>query len=686
MRTNALSLTIAFASILAWALPALAAVPAPPANQNIGIPDTVFDSLKEADCRLCHEDPSIVGPTSIPDRHHLLYGTTIPDPFPSYVVLKDPDANDDGVADTTFTCLNCHVEDTSTGVIVMTVFRDCLECHTGSPHHVTTWAQNYDCVHCHGTLVDNPVGCKEMQCAVASSSAGATRGVPLGISCTPASYPVDTSGAECATAGLGGGPVKVCGDTTQLCATDADCSGVGTGTCSAAAICGPFGGETACDDGHVIPTYDPSLVTPARSGHGHACAGTGTCSVSASACTVDGDCLTGACVATAHTSCNVDADCPGADTCVGGTGSVETCDGADACNYDTDCTEGTCSTTTTQTCHDTLDCPSGETCNGGVVCAQTYEEGLAGGCTYCHEAGEDSASGVLVSTQHDTHHGTGLTSGSRCVVCHMAGYPHTVYGEEPEHIRWCENCHGYEALHNIQVDSPNTANLGSIVVGGEDAGWGHIGNNDDCWGCHGFATAAAPGSGPLTPFISGADQLGVTAGVDTALTLNGAALTNLVGTYLWTSDLSMTGKEDGSSVTLTPDSVVNDQMAVTIPGTTPPGNYELRAVKGASAASNPLVISVKPEVAITDVSCDRKKGVLTVSGSGFGEKPAGTDAYINVQVNGEAVNITSWSDTAIKASVSECRGNAPITVNAVMGSATSGSNGGKPDKPGKGKK
>jgi hypothetical protein len=110
-------------------------------------------------------------------------------------------------------------------------------------------------------------------------------------------------------------------------------------------------------------------------------------------------------------------------------------------------------------------------------------------------------------------------------------------------------------------------------------------------------------------------------------------------------------------------------------------------VKGANAESNPVVIAVLPEVTITDSTCNRKKGLLTITGSGFGDKPAGTDAYINVEINGRSVDITSWSDTLITASISGCANNADITVNALMGSATSGgSNGsGKPAKPCKGK-
>ncbi|NIN35499.1 MAG: hypothetical protein GTO60_10575, partial [Gammaproteobacteria bacterium] len=66
--------------------------------------------------------------------------------------------------------------------------------------------------------------------------------------------------------------------------------------------------------------------------------------------------------------------------------------------------------------------------------------------------------------------------------------------------------------------------------------------------------------------------------------------------------------------------------------------------------------------------CNRKKGLLTIEGSGFGVQPAGSDDYINVEVNGQQVNILSWSDTRIKASVSRCPKNAGITVNALYGS------------------
>ena len=45
-------------------------VPAPPVNQDIGFPDTEFNELEEADCRVCHG--------VVADDHHLKYGSAMP--------------------------------------------------------------------------------------------------------------------------------------------------------------------------------------------------------------------------------------------------------------------------------------------------------------------------------------------------------------------------------------------------------------------------------------------------------------------------------------------------------------------------------------------------------------------------------------------------------------------------------
>ena len=57
---------------------AVASFVSPPVRQEIGIQDGVFNNLVEADCRLCHDDPGVIGPTPNTDRHHLLYGSLLP--------------------------------------------------------------------------------------------------------------------------------------------------------------------------------------------------------------------------------------------------------------------------------------------------------------------------------------------------------------------------------------------------------------------------------------------------------------------------------------------------------------------------------------------------------------------------------------------------------------------------------
>jgi hypothetical protein len=236
-------------------------------------------------------------------------------------------------------------------------------------------------------------------------------------------------------------------------------------------------------------------------------------------------------------------------------------------------------------------------------------------------------------------------------------------------IRFCEGCHGYDSLHNIQTDSDGD---GDIVVGGELPGYGHVGADDpgagsDCWGCHGFSVASAPGAGPLTPYISSSDVLVMTAGTDTAITLTGTAFTNVSGINQYTSNVVMTAA-DGDSVTLTPDSISQESLTVAIPGTTDLGNYTLQAVKDEYTASNPVALSVKPAVVITEVKCYKCLSTMTITGSSFSEKPEGTDEDINIMEGGRPLNVISWSDTRIKVSGARCRGK--VTVNALFGSAS----------------
>jgi hypothetical protein len=304
----------------------------------------------------------------------------------------------------------------------------------------------------------------------------------------------------------------------------------------------------------------------------------------------------------------------------------------------------------------------------------------AGACNYCHD--DDALPTPVILGNMDLHHGTGLAT---CDWCHDFGAPFD------EQIRTCEGCHGPDSLHNIQVDSPDPTNLGTIVVGGEDAGYGHVGRDagpgdSDCWGCHGFAMALAPGSGPTIPTVYRPDRRAIDAGTDTAVTLTGSSFTNVTGSTQYGSNVALTAA-DGSSVLLTPDLMDQGSLAVTIPGDTAPGNYRLQAVK-ADVASNPAVISIRPGVIITGATGN---DTVTINGSGFGGYAAGSGISVTGTITtGKGRNkttttveatVVSWSDTTIEAEFSS-RPKA-ITVNSVFGSATADvGRGGK----GKGKK
>jgi hypothetical protein len=304
----------------------------------------------------------------------------------------------------------------------------------------------------------------------------------------------------------------------------------------------------------------------------------------------------------------------------------------------------------------------------------------AGGCNYCHDAGDDNSTGDVIAVVNnlDAHHNTGVFLSPTGVVNQDAClWCHPITGNA---MRTCEGCHGYESLHNIQVDSdtgcvydPSNPAACNIVVGGEAAGYGHVGRDNgagdsDCWGCHGnyIPGAVAAGSGPVVPYISSVDVTDVTGGIDTPITLKGTAFTNMIFDFQWVSDVQLTAA-DGSSVILTPDSISENSLTVTIPGTTPVGKHSVQAVKGDLAKSNPVAITVKPDVKITGIECTDT--TLVITGTGFGDTPPdGAEVYLNAKVGGMTAEIISWTDTEIVAAVPFCSD--AVTVNALFGSPT----------------
>jgi len=454
-------------------------VPAPPVNQTLGMVDVLMRDRTEASCRSCHD-------SGLADRHHNLYGAAMASAGEDYpygdffggrrTAASHPDFLDDGIVDSTYTCLSCHGD-------TFTVERDCTACHTQSPHHTTADAVARHCTACHGSIVDDP------------------------------------------------------------------------------------------DDGHYIPSYEPSDVTPYPSSY--------------------------------------------------------------------------------------------------LSLGNRGDDGQ-GSCDFCHSS--DSLVPPVIQKNHTLHHETYLDLQQptfSCAWCHDMSLPGN------ERIRTCETCHGPDSLHNIQADSPNPNNIGSIVVGGEDAGYGHNGRDagpgdSDCWGCHGFEMgASAPVSSPVVPTIYNTGGAVVKAGTDTLVELVGAAFTNMAGKTLFESEAVLSAT-DGSSVTLTPSAIDQGSLTVTIPANTAPGIYRLQAVKtnnaGKPVASNPAVVTVVPEVIIRDVSI--ANGIVTIEGSRFAGYAEGSGTSVTGKIGTTTVEATivSWSDTVIKADF----GSSPqeVTVNSVFGTDT----------------
>jgi hypothetical protein len=272
----------------------------------------------------------------------------------------------------------------------------------------------------------------------------------------------------------------------------------------------------------------------------------------------------------------------------------------------------------------------------------------------------------------DTHHNVGFgTDATKCSWCHDFSLPFNVQ------IRVCENCHGRDSLHNIQLDSDND----SIIEPGVEApGFGHIGDPDDCWGCHGYSLpssaatfmSASAANGPVVPYINTVNPTILFTGTNTLITVTGTAFTNKSKGTLLFSNIAITA-ENGTESVFIPDTITESTIEVTIPSAFLPGSYTLRALK-VDKYSNPKVLTIKPSVIITDASirqsCGSCTGELTINGSGFGPSPPpGTESFYHVKQDGVILPSTTWTDTLIKSTGAACDGKS-ITITGFYGSAT----------------
>ena len=307
-----------------------------------------------------------------------------------------------------------------------------------------------------------------------------------------------------------------------------------------------------------------------------------------------------------------------------------------------------------------------------------------GACEYCHRSG-----GAILSN-HELHHDTGLHDGAdtHCDTCHISGFgggsgdPDNTTAE----MLACEGCHSMSKLHNTQADSASPHDS-PVNVGKVDAGYGHVGRDQrgggesDCLGCHGGASGLGLTSttDALIPTLYSSNRKTVLAGTETMIVLHGAVLVNAVGEVLFEAEGVLTAS-DGASVILKPLVIDAGMMVVSIPGDVAPGLYKLRAVKyrppaegtdgpGEPVPSNPVAITVVPQVRISDVSIADE--VVTIQGSGFAGHQEGSGTSVSGQVGTAFVeaSIVSWSATCIKADFGGAKPEA-VTVHSIYGSDT----------------
>lgn len=293
--------------------------------------------------------------------------------------------------------------------------------------------------------------------------------------------------------------------------------------------------------------------------------------------------------------------------------------------------------------------PHGTTLNNGTIVQ---------GCAACHQA-KTTANPIIYSNQ-DTHHGTGIGQPGgtgNCTWCHSTA------STDLAKMRQCESCHGVKSLHNIQAP----AGTSDPVPGSEPAGYGHIGNDWDCVGCHYSWAAASSLDSPATaiiPSITGQNTRVLVADTPNVITLNGVSFRNTGGNgvvYNPTINIS----NSTTSINVTPDSVTVSEIKAVIPALSK-NIYTLRVMKG-DVQSNPIKLVVVPEQVIKTAILS-SNNTVTISGRGFGDAPPPDfKSALGVFINDNQVKVLSWSDEKIVASGSVIQAGATVKVQTLHG-------------------
>ncbi len=286
-----------------------------------------------------------------------------------------------------------------------------------------------------------------------------------------------------------------------------------------------------------------------------------------------------------------------------------------------------------------------------------------GGCESCHE--QDLNASPFIAFNNKTHHRLGNLSGfrnndnSKCELCH--DLHNASYGSDS--IRYCERCHSYDSLHNIQWDYPNTTS---------QSGYGHLGPND-CQGCHASYVAGnlAPGADYIVPSIASLSTNKVLEGQYTTLRISGDDFITTIDGITKLSDVIIVSNNSNSYM-LTPINMSEHELIVTIPPLNR-GLFMLYTIKNGTFESNRRPLISAPPVVIT--SATKINSDVIINGSGFGEHDSAYHDYTNVTINGNEVlpeQVTNWSDTLITVDSPSSMVGDMVTVNSVYGTNSMG--------------
>jgi len=290
------------------------------------------------------------------------------------------------------------------------------------------------------------------------------------------------------------------------------------------------------------------------------------------------------------------------------------------------------------------------------------------GCSACHQPDATAIDPITnttraINSNKENHHGTGIgqpgSTVGDCTWCHDV--VNSDYA-----IRRCEACHGVKSLHNIQVPS-STSNI--VVPGSEAAGYGHVGNNWDCVGCHWswYGNASTSPATVIIPDIKGQSAYTLAAGKETALTITGSSFVNIGGNGV-TYNPSVSISNATTSITLTPASFTDSEIKVLVPALQA-GSYDLRVTKE-GVKSNLAKLVVAPELSVKTAILS-SKNTVTVTGTGFGDMPpVDYKSGLGVKIGAVECKVLSWSNTKVVASSPVIQVDAMVTVMTLNGSVS----------------